>query len=329
MNNVENVVIIGGGPAGLAAAVYVARANLKPLVIAGSPPGGQLMLTSDVENYPGYEAIQGPELVSKMRSHAEKFGTRFMDDNVKNINTQNKPFTIKLSTDQEIQARAIIIATGASALWLGLPSETRLRGRGVSACATCDGFFFKAKTIAVVGGGDTAMEEASFLTRFAAKVFLIHRKGEFRASKIMQQRVFDNPKIEVIKNTVIEELLGEEKVTGLRIKNVETNEVNENFAVDGLFLAIGHKPDTGFLDGSGVLLDEKGYIKTASVAAWEARVGGNTQFDIANIKYQTATSINGIFAAGDCVDYVYRQAATAVGMGVAGALDAERYLESI
>lgn len=332
----ENTIIIGGGPAGLAAAIYTARAELNPLVIAGSPPGGQLTLTSDVENYPGFESVLGPELIMKMRTHAQKFGTRFIDDNVKRVDFSKKPYSLFLSNGDVLQTNSVIITTGASALWLGLENEQRLRGRGVSACATCDGFFFKNKTVAVVGGGDTAMEEANFLTKFATKVYLIHRKEEFRASKIMQSRVFENSKIEVVRNAQVVDVLGQDKVEGLQLKTTsptdDTSRANDNqpatnaLSVDGLFLAIGHKPDTEFLKNSGVILDQKGYIKTASWAVWEQYQNPNISYNISKTKYQSATNIDGVFAAGDCVDYAYRQAATAVGMGVAAALEVERYL---
>lgn len=327
---IENVIIIGGGPAGLAAAIYAARANLTPLVVAGSPPGGQLILTTTVENYPGFESILGPDLIVKMRSHAQKFGARFIDDNVESVVFSKKPFALFLSTGKRIYAQSVLVATGASALWLGLESEQRLRGRGVSACATCDGFFFRDKIVAVVGGGDTAMEESLFLTKFASKVYVIHRRAEFRASKIMQQRVKENLKIEVKWDTIVEDVLGKDKVEGLKLKNVKTNEVIENFPVDGLFLAIGHKPDTDFLRDSGVILDQKGYIKTAGWTAWEVQKKPNDKIQMTNFNfnYQYATNIKGVFAAGDCVDYLYRQAGTAVGMGIAAALEAERYLES-
>lgn len=320
--DIYNVIIIGGGPAGLAAAVYNARADLKPFVIAGAPSGGQLMLTSDVENYPGFESILGPDLIAKMRSHAARFGTKFIDENVKSVDFSKKPFKLTTSDGKEHFSKSVLIATGASALWLGLESEQRLRGKGVSACATCDGFFFRDKIVAVVGGGDTAMEEALFLTKFATQVYIIHRRDSFRASKIMQQRVLDHQKIKVLWNTQIEEVLGQDKVEGLRLKN-------ENLKVDGLFLAIGHKPDTDFLKDSGVLLDKKGYIKTSGWIAWEMKK--NSEFKIQNsefgFNYQYATSVAGVFAAGDCVDYIYRQAGTAVGMGIAAALEVERYLE--
>ncbi|MBI5127167.1 thioredoxin-disulfide reductase [Candidatus Roizmanbacteria bacterium] len=292
----ENVIIIGGGPAGLAAAIYNARANLKPLVIAGSPPGGQLTLTTEVENYPGFESILGPELILKMRKHAEKFGVRFFDQNVVKVDFSKKPFEVFLP-DSSSTTKSVIIATGAKALWLNLPSEQRLRGKGVSACATCDGFFFKEKTVAVIGGGDTAMEEALTLTKFAKKVYIVHRRDSFRASKIMQDRVLNNKRIEVILNSQVEEVLGELKVEGIRITGRELQ-------VDGVFIAIGHKPDTDVFKGK-IELDKKGYI----------------------VVKDYMTTVPGVFAAGDCVDHKYRQAATAVGMGVAAALEVERYLE--
>lgn len=297
----ENVIIIGGGPAGLAAAIYNARADLKPFVLAGSPPGGQLTLTSEVENYPGFEAIMGPELIDKMRKHALKFGTRIVDKNVLKVDFSKRPFKI-FTTDETYESKSVIITTGAKALWLGLESETRLRGKGISACATCDGFFFRNKVVGVVGGGDTAMEEASTLTKFASKVIVIHRRDEFRASKIMQDRVLNNPKIEVIWNTAVEEVLGENRVEGVRLKNNEGK--TSELKLDGLFIAIGHKPDTEIFKDQ-IELDKKGYI----------------------VVKQSMTSVPGVFAGGDCVDHIYKQAATAVGMGVAAALDAERWLE--
>ncbi|KXK09684.1 MAG: Thioredoxin reductase [Microgenomates bacterium OLB23] len=260
----EKVIIIGGGPAGLSAAIYNARAFLKPLVIAGSPPGGQLTLTSEVENYPGIPSILGPELILKMREHAAHFDTRFVDDNVKTVDFSNpQALKVTVSSGEEYVAEAILITTGASAKWLNIESEQRLRGRGVSACATCDGFFFKNKIVAVVGGGDTAMEEANTLTRFAEKVYVLHRGTEFRASQIMKKRVLENKKIEVLWKTEVVEVLGEHKVEGLTLSNGTT------LKVDGLFLAIGHKPSTDFLVDSGVALNEKGYIITSAWDAWE------------------------------------------------------------
>lgn len=297
----ENVIIIGGGPAGLAAAIYNARADLKPFVIAGSPPGGQLTLTSDVENYPGFEAILGPDLIQKMRNHALKFGTRVVDKNVLSVDFSKRPFKIT-TIDEVYEARSVIITTGAKALWLGLESETRLRGKGVSACATCDGFFFKNKVVAVVGGGDTAMEDANTMTKFASKVYVIHRRSEFRASKIMQERILNNPKIEVIWNTAVEEVLGENRVEGVKLKSSDGK--TSELKLDGLFIAIGHKPDTEIFKDK-IELDKKGYI----------------------VVKQSMTSVPGVFAGGDCVDHIYKQAATAVGMGVAAALDTERWLE--
>jgi len=315
-NTTHDIVIIGGGPAGLAAAIYAARANLKPVVFAGSPPGGQLTLTSEVENYPGFDSIQGPELIIKMREHALKFGTQFFDENVVELDFSKKPLLVK-SVDRELTARAVILATGAKALWLNLENEQRLKGKGVSACATCDGFFFKNKTVAVVGGGDTAMEEALTLTKFATKVYVIHRRDAFRASKIMQERVTGHEKVEVIWNTEVIDVLGEQNVQGLKLKNLQNEEVTE-LKVGGLFLGIGHKPDTEIFKNH-VEIDEKGYIVTALMAAWAGKKSKS--------EFQTATSVDGVFAAGDCVDYIYRQATTAVGLGVSAALDVERWLE--
>lgn len=297
----------------MAAAIYNARAGLKPIVFAGSPPGGQLTLTTEVENYPGFESILGPDLVSRMRKHAEKFGVRFVDQNIVKVDFTKRPFSIYLPSssktegeDKGYRSRSVIVATGAKALWLGLESEKRLRGKGVSACATCDGFFFKERTVAVVGGGDTALEEALTMTKFAKKVYLIHRRNEFRASKIMQERVFGNSKIEVIFNAEVEEILGEMKVEGLKlkVKDSEQKVGIRNIKIDGVFIAIGHKPDTDiFIDK--VELDQKGYI----------------------VVKDFMTSVPGVFAAGDCIDHKYRQATTAVGMGVSAALETERWLE--
>ena len=329
----ENIIIIGGGPAGLSAAVYAARAGLNPLVFAGSPPGGQLMLTTEVENFPGYTDVMGPELVEKIRTQATKFGTRVIDANITNVDFSQKPFKVTYTGDKEVLAHVVIIATGAQALWLGLESEQRLRGRGVSACATCDGFFFRNKKVAVVGGGDTAMEEASTLTKFAEKVYLIHRRDSFRASKIMQERVLNNPKIEVIWNSRITEVLGENKVEGIQLEITSNGKTEEKkVELDGVFLAIGHKPDTEIFREQ-INVDEKGYIFTFAQLA-EQYLKGTIDLSSEKINelrtkgphFATCTSVLGVFAAGDCVDHTYRQAGTAAGMGIAAALDAEKYL---
>ncbi len=299
------LLIVGSGPAGLTAAIYAARANLEPIVLAGSTPGGQLMLTSDVENYPGFpDGIQGPELMALFRAQAERFGTQIVDVDIDRVELAQRPFRI-WARGVEYKAEAVIVATGASAMWLGLESETRLRGRGVSACATCDGFFFRDKEIAVVGGGDTAFEEASYLTRFASKVHMLHRRGEFRASRIMVERARNNPKIEIHTNTGVEEVLGEEKVTGLRLRDTETGTLSE-MPADGLFIAIGHRPNTeAFRDWLEV--DAKGYLV---------------------VRDRTNSEIDGVFIAGDVHDHRYRQAVTAAGDGCMAAIDAERWLET-
>jgi thioredoxin reductase (NADPH) len=320
---INQVAIIGGGPSGLSAAVYNARANMNPIVFAGSPPGGQLMLTTEVENFPGYEHIIGPDLVESLRKQAQKFGTKILNENVTKVDFNSRPFTITYSSGT-VKAHAIIIATGAQALWLGLDSERKLRGKGVSACATCDGFFFKNKNVAVVGGGDTAMEEAQTLTRFANKVYMIHRRDSFKASKIMQERVLENPKIEVIWNNEVQDVLGEMKVEGLKLKN--TYQHKDILPVDGLFLAIGHRPDTDLFKEQ-IQLDEKGYVITSLMKALSIVAKNESKFkDKFDYDFQTMTSISGVFAAGDCVDHVYKQAGTAAGMGIAAALDVERWL---
>lgn len=305
--NIENVIIIGSGPAGLTAAVYSSRANLKPLMIEGEEAGGQLMLTTDVENYPGFsKAVTGSELISVMREQAQKFGTRFITRNVSKVDFSTRPFKVWIGNEMH-QARTIIISTGASAKWLGLPSEKKYMNRGVSACATCDGAFFKNVEVGVIGGGDTAMEEANFLTRFASKVYIIHRKDSFRASKIMADRSMKNPKIEVIWNTEVTEVIGDEKsMTAVKMKNIKTGEETTK-NLQGLFLAIGHKPNTDLF--KGVLdTDETGYLKTKPGS--------------------TYTNVEGVFAAGDVQDHVYRQAITAAGTGCMAAIDAERWLET-
>ncbi len=330
-----DVLIIGGGPAGLSAAVYTVRARLKTLVFAGSPPGGQLMLTTEVENYPGFKSILGPDLVGKMRDQAISLGAEIKDSNIKKIDRKGSLFELVDSSGEVYAGRAVVVAVGARAKWLGLESEQRLIGKGVSACATCDGFFFKDKVVAVVGGGDTAMEEALTLTKFARKVYIIHRRDSFRASKIMQERVFANPKIEVIWNAQVQEVLGDQKVAGVKI--LQEGEEKE-LELDGLFIAIGHKPDTDFLKDV-VDLDEKGYVITSGRVMQEyARAKAGKSFTLSEDKLEEylkrfdldflhMTSEKGIFAAGDCVDFVYRQAATAVGMGVSAALEVERFLE--
>lgn len=299
------VVIIGSGPAGLTAAIYAARANLEPVVLAGSAPGGQLMLTSDVENYPGFaDGIQGPELMAAMRAQAERFGSRLVDVDIDRVDLSERPFRI-WARGTEYRAQAVIVATGASALWLGLDSETRLRGRGVSACATCDGFFFKDREIAVVGGGDTAFEEATYLTRFATKVHLLHRRDTFRASKIMVDRALEHPKIDVHPNIAVDEVLGESKVEGLRLRDTKSGETSE-LPIEGLFIAIGYEPNTAaFRDWLEV--DEKGYLV---------------------VHDETGSKIDGVFIAGDVHDHRYRQAVTAAADGCKAAIDAERWLEA-
>ncbi len=301
----EQLIVIGSGPAGLTAAVYAARAELSPVVIEGAGAGGQLMLTTDVENYPGFpDGIMGPELMESFRKQALRFGTRIVTSDVSKVDFSSHPFRIWVG-DQEHTAEAVIVATGASARWLGVPGEDKLRGHGVSACATCDGFFFKEREIVVVGGGDSAMEEALFLTKFASKVTIVHRRDEFRASKIMATRVLEHPKVAVRWNAEVVEILGDSAVTGVRVRDVVTGDT-EDLDVQGVFMAIGHDPNTELFAGQ-LDLDEKGYLKTF----------GNT-----------ATSVDGVFGAGDVVDFTYRQAVTAAGMGCQAALDAARWLES-
>jgi thioredoxin reductase (NADPH) len=307
VNDVRDVIIIGGGPSGYTAALYTARANLRPLVIEGFNWGGQLMITSDVENYPGYaDGVLGPTMMADFRRQAERFGAEFITDDVTRVDFSQAPFRVYVG-DTEHRADSVIVATGASARQLGLPSERTLQGRGVSYCATCDGAFFRDKVVAVVGGGDSSMEEATFLTRFASKVVVIHRRDEFRASPIMVDRARANDKIEFVLNAVVEEVLGEGNghVTGLRLRDAVTGELSE-IEADGLFVAVGHDPNTGlFLDWLDH--DEAGYLVT------EPR--------------STRTNIAGVFAAGDVQDHTYRQAVTAAGSGTMAALDAQRWLE--
>jgi len=298
------VAVVGSGPAGLTAALYCARASLAPLVISGVPSGGQLMLTTDVENYPGFpEGIQGPELIERFRTQAKRFGTEFLDDHVVKVELTKRPFHLVTGSNGTVVAETIIIATGANARWLDLPTEQRLRGHGVSACATCDGFFFKGAEVVCVGGGDTAMEEALFLTKFAKHVTLVHRRGELRASRVMQERARADPKISFRFHTEVVEVLGAEKVEGVRLKDLRTGVV-EDHPAQGLFLAIGHDPATEVFRGI-LALDEKGYLKTHDV---------------------TRTSVDGVFAAGDVYDHRYRQVVTAAGLGCMAAIDVERWL---
>ena len=323
MANVHSIVIIGGGPSGLSAAIYAARANLSPVVYAGSPPGGQLMITSEVENYPGYPQILGPNLIDVFRKQAEKFNTEIFNENITSVDLTKYPFILTYS-DKKIAAKTVIVATGAKALWLNLQSEQKFLGKGLSACATCDGFFFKNEIVAVVGGGDTAMEEAQTLTKFAKLVYIIHRRDSFRASHIMQARVKANSKIKIIWNNEVIEVLGGNRVEAVKLK--KAHEGNNRLTVDGLFIAIGHKPDTDLFKGQ-LKLDGKGYIVTSTMEAiTRAKSKQNPSETQFNFNYQTMTSVEGVFAAGDCVDHQYRQAGTAVGMGIAAALDAERWI---
>lgn len=306
---VYDVAIIGSGPAGYTAAIYAARANLRTVLLQGEQIGGQLMITSDVENYPGFiDPILGPDLMDRFEQQAARFGTELVPRDITRVDFAHRPFRLWAGDDDDApvyQADAVIIATGAGAIWLGLEGETRLQGRGVSGCATCDGPFFQGRALAVVGGGDTAMEEALFLTRYAASVTLIHRRDHFRASKIMQERVRNHPKITIRFDTVVEHVLGEHAVEGIRVRNVKTG-AEETMEVGGLFVAIGHKPNTEIF--RGVLdMDARGYLIT---------------------HHHTMTSVPGVFAAGDVVDHRYRQAVTAAGEGCRAAIDAERWLES-
>ena len=305
-NRIENVIIIGSGAAGHTAALYTARANLEPLVIEGIQPGGQLTITTDVENYPGFQdGIMGPEMMVIFKQQAERFGTRYELGEVTSVDFSVRPFEVTIDQTDVRYAQSVIVATGATAKLLGLPSEDALMGYGVSACATCDGFFFREKELVVVGGGDTAMEESTFLTKFASKVNIVHRRHELRASKIMQQRAFDNPKIEFVWDTVVEDILGVEQgeVTGVRLRNMKSGDVRV-MPIDGVFLAIGHKPNTEVFQGI-LDMNDQGYILTHD---------------------GTKTKIPGVFAAGDAQDWIYRQAVTAAGTGCMAAIDAERWL---
>jgi thioredoxin reductase (NADPH) len=305
VTDAHNVIIIGSGPAGFTAALYAARANLEPLVLKGLDAGGQLMLTTDVENYPGYpEGVLGPQMMADFEAQAARFGAEILPVHVMSVDLSERPFTVTAG-DRGWRARSLIVATGASARWLDVPGEDKLRGRGVSACATCDGFFFRDRELIVVGGGDSAMEEATYLTKFASKVTIVHRRDEFRASKIMQDRATANPKISVVWNAVVEEVHGEDAVSGVRLRDTITGEVSD-VGTDGVFVAIGHDPNTELFKGQ-LELDDGGYV-------------------VVN-EPRTDTSVAGVFAAGDVTDRVYRQAVTAAGQGCKAAIDAERYLE--
>ena len=303
-DDVRNVIVIGSGPAGFTAALYTARADLEPLVLKGLEAGGQLMLTTEVENYPGFaDGVMGPELMDQMEKQAQRFGAEILAVHVTEVDLSSRPFLVKAG-DQAWRAKTVIVATGATARWLGIPGEDTLRGRGVSACATCDGFFFRDRELLVVGGGDTAMEEATFLTKFASKVTIVHRRDAFRASKVMQDRVFANDKIDVMWNTVLDEIVGDGAVTGAVARDVVTG-ATRTIAADGVFMAIGHDPTTSLFRGQ-LPVDENGYLVVHEPS--------------------TATEVPGVFAAGDVTDHTYRQAVTAAGQGCKAAIDAERFL---
>ncbi|OGD88141.1 thioredoxin-disulfide reductase [Candidatus Curtissbacteria bacterium RIFCSPLOWO2_01_FULL_39_62] len=318
MDNVRNVIIIGSGPAGLTAALYLSRANLKPLLIAGSKWGGQLMLTTDVENYPGFpKGIQGPDLMKNFRDQAERFGTEIMDSDVTTVDFKVRPFKVKVS-DRSYLTKSVIIASGADTRWLGLPNEKRLIGKGVSSCAPCDAFFFKDKRVIVAGGGDSAMEEALTLTKFASDVKIVHRREAFRASKIMVDRAKANKKISFILNSEVVDVLGRDKVEGVKINNKVDNKTSD-ILVDGIFVAIGHIPVTNLFQGQ-VDLDIKGYVmRKAKIHFGDPDAPGN---------YKMMTSTEGVFVAGDVHDYHYRQAVTAAGYGCMAALEVEKWVEA-
>lgn len=319
-DKLRNVIIIGSGPAALTAALYNARANLAPLILAGVKWGGQLMLTTDVENYPGFpEGILGPDLMGKFRDQATRFGAEIIDEDVVGVDFSKRPFLVKISKN-EYKSKSVIIATGAETNWLGLANEQKLIGRGVSSCAPCDAFFFKDKKVVVVGGGDSAMEEALTLTKFATEVMIIHRRDEFRASKIMIDRAKANKKIKWTINSVVVDVLGKDKVEGIKIKNTKDGST-QDLAVDGMFVAIGHSPMTDIFKGQ-VELDEKGFVKRTTN---DERLTMNAN---PAARYQMTTSVEGVFVAGDVHDYHYRQAVTAAGYGCAAAMEAEKWLEA-
>ena len=305
-SGIESLVIIGSGPAGLTAAIYASRGSLNPLVISGREAGGQLMLTTDVDDFPGFpEGIQGPELMDRMRKQAQRFNTRFINEDVLSVDLKTRPFVIKTENSQ-LRTNSLIIATGASAMWLGLESEKRLIGKGVSSCAVCDGFFFKDKNVLVVGGGDTAMREAQYLSKLCKSVTVIHRRDSLKAQVVLVELVKSKPNVKFIWNTIVNEILGQDKVTGVKLKNTQNGKIS-TLEVDGVFVAIGHRPNTNFLKGQ-LPLDEKGYVVVSN---------------------ETHTKIDGVFVAGDVADYHYRQAVTAAGMGCKAAFDVEEYLENI
>ncbi len=304
----HRVAVLGTGPAGLTAALYLSRANLPPVVFEGVQPGGQLTITTDVDNFPGFpEGIMGPELMERMKTQVARFGAEFVMDEISAVDLSKRPFMITPAYGEPQAFDAIIVATGATARYLGLPNEDRLKGHGVSACATCDGFFFQGATVVVIGGGDSAMEEATFLTKFASKVIIVHRRRELRASKIMQQRAFDNPKVEFVYDSAVVDVHGDDKVTGIRVKDRNTGEETD-IDCAGLFLAIGHTPNTSFLKGQ-IAMNDKGYLI--------AEPG------------RSFTNVEGVFAAGDVQDTIYRQAITAAGSGCAAAMDCEKWLEGL
>ncbi|OGE44116.1 thioredoxin-disulfide reductase [Candidatus Daviesbacteria bacterium RIFCSPLOWO2_01_FULL_39_12] len=305
-SQIEKLIIIGSGPAGLTAAIYAARGSLNPVVISGREAGGQLMLTTDVDDFPGFpEGVQGPDLMDKMRKQAERFNTKFINEDVLSVDLKSRPFTIK-SESRTLKSDSLIIATGASAMWLGLESEKRFIGKGVSSCAICDGFFFKDKNVVVVGGGDTAMREAQYLSKLCKSVTLVHRRDTLRAQSALVELVKSKPNVKFIWNTIIEEILGQDKVSGVKLKNTQNGQIS-TLEVDGAFIAIGHKPNTDFLKGQ-LPLDKKGYVV---------------------VKNETHTEVDGVFVAGDVSDYHYRQAVTAAGAGCKAAFDAEEYLENL